>query len=57
MTEHPRQTKHCGRLGRHLAHYWQGSKIFDVFHGERGRWIRLTYWCSGFIKTEGGHNV
>jgi hypothetical protein len=42
----------CGRVDKHLGHYWQGPKQWDT---EVGRWVRPTYWCKGHVLIEGGH--
>lgn len=44
--------KRCGRLDKHLAHYWNGTHQF--LHGKT---MIPVYWCSGKVTIEGGHRV
>ena len=54
MTE-KRVEKGCGRIDKHLAHYWRGSKIWEQWVEGGGRWVRPVYWCKGYVITEGGN--
>lgn len=45
---------HCGRLGRHLSHYWRHGKVWDE---NKDRWVVPVYFCTGHVVTEGGNGV